>query len=266
MCRNCYTTKYIPCRSGFGGAQIPRTCESLENGQSTRKPRLDKCPMDPFIIIPDKCKFVDHQTLKLQEDPETIPTGEMPRSILLSVERSIVSIAVPGTRVSVLGIYTILQSHAKKSIGGVAIHQPYMRVIGLKTEGSGRFHPKFTPEEESNFIKFSRQPQVYKKLVDSISPAIFGHDDIKRAILCQLFGGSKKVLPDGMRLRGDINILLLGDPGTAKSQMLKFVEKVSPIGVYTSGKGSSAAGLTASIVKDKSTVFYFLFFLFIYFK
>jgi DNA replication licensing factor MCM5 len=78
--------------------------------------------------------------------------------------------------------------------------------------------------------------------------------DIKKAITCLLFGGSKKILPDGMRLRGDINVLLLGDPGTAKSQLLKFVEKVSPIAVYTSGKGSSAAGLTASVQRDANTV------------
>lgn len=78
--------------------------------------------------------------------------------------------------------------------------------------------------------------------------------DIKKAIACLLFGGSKKVLPDGMRLRGDINVLLLGDPGTAKSQLLKFVEKVAPIAVYTSGKGSSAAGLTASVQRDSVSV------------
>ena len=78
--------------------------------------------------------------------------------------------------------------------------------------------------------------------------------DIKRAIACLLFGGSRKCLPDGLTRRGDINLLLLGDPGTAKSQLLKFVEKVSPIGVYTSGKGSSAAGLTASVMRDPSSV------------
>jgi DNA replication licensing factor MCM5 len=78
--------------------------------------------------------------------------------------------------------------------------------------------------------------------------------DIKKAIVCLLFGGSKKILPDGMRLRGDISVLLLGDPGTAKSQLLKFAEKVAPIAVYTSGKGSSAAGLTASVIRDPNTV------------
>lgn len=138
------------------------------------------------------------------------------------------------------------------------MHPPYVRVIGLKVENAGRFTSKFSPEEEQDFIRFSKTPDLYSHLSQSIAPAIYGHEDIKKALLCQLFGGARKLLPDGMRLRGDINVLLLGDPGTAKSQMLKFIEKVAPIGVYTSGKGSSAAGLTASVVKDKSSREFYL--------
>ena len=118
----------------------------------------------------------------------------------------------------------------------------------------------------------ARGDGFYERFSSSIAPSIFGNTgqslrstlrkrrlrwvstDIKKAIACLLFGGSKKILPDGMRLRGDINVLLLGDPGTAKSQLLKFVEKVSPIAVYTSGKGSSAAGLTASVQRDPQSV------------
>merc|ERR1711970_728936 len=96
-------------------------------------------------------------------------------------------------------------------------------------------------------------PGVYDTISKSIAPSIFGSDDIKKSIACLLFGGSRKRLPDGLTRRGDINVLLLGDPGTAKSQLLKFVERVSPIGVYTSGKGSSAAGLTASVMRDASS-------------
>ena len=101
----------------------------------------------------------------------------------------------------------------------------------------------------------SKDPMIYHKISKSIASSIFGHEDIKKAVACLLFGGSPKKLPDGMRLRGDINVLLLGDPSTAKSQFLKFVERVAPISVYTSGKGSSAAGLTASIIKDASGEF-----------
>ncbi len=115
----------------------------------------------------------------------------------------------------------------------------------------GRASAVFSNEEEREFRRIARMTDVYSYISNNIAPAIFGHDDIKKAIACQLLGGSQKHLPDKTRLRGDINLLLLGDPGTAKSQLLKFVEKVAPIGVYTSGKGSSAAGLTASVIRDR---------------
>lgn len=107
-------------------------------------------------------------------------------------------------------------------------------------------------------LELSRSPGLYDRLWKSIAPSISGSYtvDIKKAIACLLFGGSRKRLPDGAKLRGDINLLLLGDPSTAKSQFLKFVERVAPVGVYTSGKGSSAAGLTASVVKDARGEFY----------
>lgn len=100
----------------------------------------------------------------------------------------------------------------------------------------------------------ARSSDVYEKISKNIAPSIFGSQDIKKAVACLLFGGSRKRLPDGLTRRGDINVLLLGDPGTAKSQLLKFAEKVAPIGVYTSGKGSSAAGLTASVIRDPVSV------------
>ena len=138
--------------------------------------------------------------------------------------------------------------------------------------GSNPFGVQFSAEEEEEFGEMARSEGFYERFAKSVGPSIYGSlgaskflvavviivsymaVDIKKAITCLLFGGSKKVLPDGMRLRGDINVLLLGDPGTAKSQLLKFVEKVAPISVYTSGKGSSAAGLTASVQRDSVSV------------
>jgi DNA replication licensing factor MCM5 len=113
--------------------------------------------------------------------------------------------------------------------------------------------PTITGEDEEKITTLSRDPDVYEKISKSIAGAIYGHDDIKKAVACLLFGGSPKKLPDGMRLRGDINVLLLGDPSVAKSQFLKFVERAAPIAVYTSGKGASAAGLTAAVIKDPVT-------------
>jgi len=108
-------------------------------------------------------------------------------------------------------------------------------------------------EDEESFRRLAAQPGVYDTIAKSIAPSIYGSEDIKKSISCLLFGGSRKRLPDGLTRRGDINVLLLGDPGTAKSQLLKFVERVSPVSVYTSGKGSSAAGLTASVMRDAQT-------------
>lgn len=150
--------------------------------------------------------------------------------------------------------------NSRKQVGG-AVKISYIRVVGIQSEvnkdGSvnttGFALPNITQEDEERITTMAKDPLVYDKLSKSIASAIYGHADIKKAIACLLFGGSPKKLPDGMRLRGDINVLLLGDPSTAKSQFLKFVERVAPISVYTSGKGSSAAGLTAAVLKDPST-------------
>lgn len=132
-----------------------------------------------------------------------------------------------------------------------------MRVVGIQIDHDGVVRSGcgvISATEEDLFRRMAASPNIYERLSKSISPSIFGAVDIKKAITCLLFGGSRKRLPDGLTRRGDINILLLGDPGTAKSQLLKFVERVAPIGVYTSGKGSSAAGLTASVMRDHNTV------------
>jgi DNA replication licensing factor MCM5 len=128
------------------------------------------------------------------------------------------------------------------------VKQTYLRVIGLQalpSPASGRsVSSEFTPEEIEAFDELSASPDVYNRICRSIAPSIYGLEDQKRAVACLLFGGARKKLPDGMTLRGDINVLFLGDPATAKSQLLKFAERVAPICIYTSGKGSSAAGLT----------------------
>lgn len=217
--------------------------------------------MDPFFIMPDKCQCVDFQTLKLQELPDAVPQGEIPRHMQLFCDRSLCERVVPGNRVLITGIYSIKKvSGGKKGVDNhkavVGVRSPYMRSIGIKVDteiGSISRFSNITSEEEAAFRKLAAMPDIYDKLAKSIAPSIFGSADIKKAIVCLLFGGSRKKLPDGLVRRGDINLLMLGDPGTAKSQLLKFVEKVSPIGVYTSGKGSSAAGLTASVMRDPTT-------------
>jgi DNA replication licensing factor MCM5 len=222
----------------------------------------DKCPLDPYFVVHEKSQFIDQQVLKLQEAPDDVPVGELPRHILVSADRYLANRVVPGSRCTIMGVFSIYQSQKNsKNSGAVAIRNPYMRAVGIQTDIShnqGGATMQFTEEEEQEFLEMSRRPDLYELFSSCIAPSIFGNADIKKAITCLLMGGSKKILPDGMRLRGDINVLLLGDPGTAKSQLLKFVEKCSPIAIYTSGKGSSAAGLTASVQRDTSTREFYL--------
>ncbi|GLT25412.1 hypothetical protein SLA2020_005430 [Shorea laevis] len=256
ICKNCKSPRTVPCRPGLGGAIVPRSCDHIP------QPGEEPCPIDPWIVVPDKSKYVDQQTLKLQENPEDVPTGELPRNMLLSVDRRLVQTIVPGTRLTIMGIYSIFQSASSSAShkGAVAVRQPYIRVVGMEetNEASSRGPASFTQEEVEEFKKFASHPDAYETICSRVAPSIFGHNDVKKAVACLLFGGSRKNLPDGVKLRGDINVLLLGDPSTAKSQFLKFVEKTAPIAVYTSGKGSSAAGLTASVIQDNSSREFYL--------
>ncbi|KAI0988458.1 hypothetical protein GJ496_008685 [Pomphorhynchus laevis] len=258
QCRNCKCTlPNLNVNPGLEGFALPRKCTSDQTGQV-------KCPLDPYYVIPDKCECVDFQQVKLQELPENVPIGEMPRHLLMYLERHLVDKVVPGNRVSAIGIFSIRKINSEvhktaKLKSNVGTRSPYLRVLGvsvsdvdLTSEVGGRLISldHFSPADIDEFKQISSGKNVYERISKSLAPSIFGMDDIKKAIACLLFGGSRKRLPDGLFRRGDINILLLGDPGTAKSQLLKFVEKVSPIAVYTTGKGCSAAGLTASIIRD----------------
>jgi DNA replication licensing factor MCM5 len=216
--------------------------------------------MDPYFVVHEKCQFIDQQIIKLQEAPDQVPVGELPRHILISADRYLTNRVVPGSRCTVMGVFSIYQAQKGKKDSAVAIRNPYLRAVGIQTDidHTAKGTSMFTEEEQQEFEELSRDPKIYEKFAECIAPSIYGNADIKKAIACLLMGGSKKILPDGMKLRGDINVLLLGDPGTAKSQLLKFVEKVSPIAIYTSGKGSSAAGLTASVQRDTQTREFYL--------
>ena len=258
QCRNCGYTDHMAIEGGFSGITLPRTCgRSKIPGQNIEEGA--QCPLDPYFVVHEKCQFIDQQVIKLQEAPDQVPVGELPRHILISADRYLTNRVVPGSRCTVMGVFSIYQPKGGKKDSAIAIRNPYLRAVGITTDidqtAKGSSH--FSEEEEQEFEALSKDPDLYSKLARSIAPSIYGNADIKKAITCLLMGGSKKILPDGMKLRGDINVLLLGDPGTAKSQLLKFVEKVAPIAIYTSGKGSSAAGLTASVQRDtQSREFY----------
>lgn len=239
--------------TGFGGAQLPKYCDTPQLPNSG----LAKCPPNPYIILGDTCSYIDVQKARLQENPEFIPTGEMPRHIDLSFERYLSGVK-PGSIANVVGIYQTYQRKGKgrdRDVGkDVGVRVGYIRVLGYSTaDKTNESVYQFTPEEVEEIHKMSQMSDLYGAISRSIAPTIFGNDDIKKAISCMLFGGSRKKLPDGMKLRGDVNVLLIGDPSVAKSQFLKMAHKMAPVAVYTSGKGSSAAGLTASVIRDAQT-------------
>lgn len=255
-CSNCENVKEVTVPDGYCAAHVPSACDGSRGGQ------LERCPPNPFVVVDELCEYVDDQTLKLQELPEHVPVGEMPRSFDLHVHQYLVDKCWPGTRLTAIGSFVASERSAGSNMAGGrnkgtdTVKYSYVKVLGLEVAQGGKAALEISPEEEENFAQMAKDPDIRKNIYDSIAPSICASEkdvvqDVKCALACLLFGGSRKYLPDGTRMRGDINMLLLGDPGTAKSQFLKFAEKVAPIAVYTSGKGSSAAGLTAAIIRDK---------------
>ena len=255
-CKKCNHAKDIPIRAGGKSKGIiPRTCDNDVGGE-------EKCGLDPYVIITEECKYYDMQSLKLQELPEDVPAGETPRTIAVVCTRYLSGRITAGQRVHLVGVFTAEdRPEGRSHDGGAAVKISFLQALGISPAagvGSSRGSSlAITPVEEERFIRLSRTADIRSQIYKSIAPAIKGSkmdciNDMKAAIACLLFGGSRKFLPDGTKLRGDINVLLVGDPGTAKSQFLKFVERAAPIAVYTSGKGSSAAGLTAAIVRDQN--------------
>jgi len=253
-CSACENIKQIFVPDGYCAAHIPSACDGRAG--------LDKCPSNPWTIVDELSEFIDDQTLKLQELPEHVPVGEMPRSFDLHVHEYSVDKCVPGTRVSAIGCFCATERAVGASMAGgqkkgtETVKYSYIKVYGLDVSQGGKAALDISQEEEERFAAMAKDPEIRDKIYASMAPSICASskdviDDVKKALACLLFGGCRKRLPDGTRMRGDINILLLGDPGTAKSQFLKFAEKAAPIAVYTSGKGSSAAGLTAAIVRDR---------------
>ncbi len=220
------------------------------------------CKHRDFVLKPEASKFIDFQLLRLQELPEDLPPGQLPHYIDVTLRQDLVDNARPGDRIILTGVVRIEQ----ESVAGVQRGQSglyRLRIEGNNIEFLSGRGPKtsrkidreeVSPEEEKLIKALSNSPDVYQRLIDSFAPHIQGQSLIKEAILLLIVGSNQRHLGDGSKIRGDINIFLVGDPGTAKSEMLKFCARIAPRGLYTSGRGSTAAGLTAAVVKDKTGI------------
>lgn len=205
-----------------------------------------------FRLLPEKSAYVDAQRIEIQENPEILKHGAHPQGLAVMLTEDLAGQVLPGNRVVVNGVLKSFQ-RASASRGGVVRNTTFdLLVLGNSVEWKQQEYDEIeiTPEEERLFLTFRGDPTVVDKIVMSLAPTIKGMEEEKEAIALQLFGGVEKRHPDGVRVRGDIHALIVGDPGTAKSQLLRYVAEVAPRGIYTSGKGATAAGLTAAAVKD----------------
>lgn len=240
-----------------------------------RCPRVACNQRNCMSIIHNRCSFADKQVIKLQETPDLVPDGQTPHSISLCVYDELVDSCRAGDRIEVTSIFRSIPIRSNKRQRALkALYKTYLDVVHIKKIDEKRLGvdtstveqqllqnqldtveqvKKISDDDISTIKDISKRPDLYDMLSRSIAPSIYEMNDVKKGILLQLFGGANKTFKKGGRYRGDINILLCGDPSTSKSQILQYVHKISPRGVYTSGKGSSAVGLTAYITRDVDT-------------
>ena len=245
-------------------------------------------------LLEEDSVFSDWQKLKVQENPNDIPTGSMPRTIDVILRNELVEKAKPGDKCNFIGTLIVVpditslykpgekvQKQIKREVARKEEQKVTSGVSGLKNLGIKDLSYKlifiannvmflteagltmgisesekikdFSKSELDRILQMKNDQNIYLNLSKAISPSVFGHDEVKKGLLLMLFGGVNKETQEGIKLRGDINICLVGDPSTAKSQFLKYICNLIPRSVYTSGKGSSAAGLTAGVVKDSET-------------
>ncbi|RJX44854.1 AAA family ATPase [Halonotius aquaticus] len=232
-CQRCGTMNYIPQQDGE--FQEPHECQGCER-------------QGPFRINFDQSEFIDAQKIRVQESPEGLRGGETPQSIDMNVEDDITGKVTPGDHVTAVGVLHIEQmseGNEKSSLFDL-----YMDGVSITVEDEEFEDMDIEQADIETIITLSNEDDIYDQMVGSVAPAIYGYEEEKLAMILQLFSGVTKNLPDGSRIRGDLHMLLIGDPGTGKSQMLSYIENIAPRSVYTSGKGSSSAGLTAAAVQD----------------
>ncbi|KAF9582332.1 hypothetical protein BGW38_000331 [Lunasporangiospora selenospora] len=245
--------------------------------EPTKCPRQECGALNSMSLIHNRGEYADKQVCRMQEMPESIPDGQTPQSISLVVHDDLVDVCKPGDRLEITAVFRgvpVRVNPRQRTIK--ALYRTYLDVVhikksdkkrlaiddsisnqgGKKTTYQGGDDIEVQNEDiKQKILEISKLPNLYETLARSVAPSIYEHDDIKKGVLLQLFGGTNKSFrkAGSPRYRGDINVLLVGDPGTSKSQILTYVHKIAPRGVYTSGKGSSAVGLTAYVTRDPDT-------------
>lgn len=207
----------------------------------------------PFTLNSEKTVYRNYQKMTLQESPGTVPAGRLPRHREVILLWDLIDSAKPGEEIEVTGIYRNNYDAQLNNRNGFPVFATILEANHVVKSHDQLAGFRLTEEDEREIRQLSRDAQIVDKIIASMAPSIYGHTDIKTAVALSLFGGVSKVAQGRLNIRGDINILLLGDPGTAKSQILKYIEKTAHRAVFATGQGASAVGLTASVRKDPLT-------------
>jgi len=235
---------------GCGQVIGPFTVES--EGPPTAPNSCPNCQKKRFSINGQQTLYANYQKITLQESPGSVPAGRIPRSRQVVVTDDLVDIVRPGEEIVVSGIYTNIYNPSLNMQNGFPVFTTIIEANYISKAHDFLSNETINEVDEKNIKTLSKRPDVESILVNAIAPSIYGHEFIKRALVFSLFGGMAKKR-GRHRIRGDINVLILGDPGVGKSQFLKYTEKLAHRAVYATGKGASAVGLTASVRRDAVT-------------
>eukprot|EP00850_Spirogloea_muscicola_P023878 SM000399S14704 [mRNA] locus=s399:46565:50072:- [translate_table: standard] len=198
-------------------------------------------------------KFMKFQEAKIQELADQVPKGHIPRSMTVHIRGELTRKISPGDVVSVAGIFLPVPCTGFKAMRAGLTADTFLEAMSISHYKKREQEKSENAEVEEAILRLAEEGDVYSRLARSIAPEIFGHEDVKKALLLLLVGAPTRCLPDGMKIRGDVHVCLMGDPGVAKSQLLKHIVGVAPRGIYTTGRGSSGVGLTAAVTRDIAT-------------
>lgn len=196
--------------------------------------------------------YRDHQRIAVQEMPEMAPAGQLPRSVDVILDDDLVDLTKPGDRVQIVGVYRLLGGGNQLALFRTVILANLVYPLHARSTGVAA-HERLSDRDVRAILKMKNHPQLFDILSHSLAPSIYGYEYVKKAVLLMMLGGVEKNLDNGTHLRGDINLLMVGDPSTAKSQMLRFVLNTALLAIATTGRGSSGVGLTAAVTTDKET-------------
>jgi replicative DNA helicase Mcm len=223
--------------------KLPKFCN---NNRCKAKTQSD------FRLISKNSEFIDWQSIMIQEIPEDLPPGRIPRSVQGILTHDLVDTVKPGDRLKVMGIFKSVLAQSPKNYNST-LFKTFIDVNFIDPEDKSEDEIELSKEDKTRIEKLSKEPLIQKKIARSIAPSIYGREQLKMACVLSLFGGTRRKKPGGGYKRGDLHFLVVGDPGTGKSEILKGAVDVSPRGVYTSGKGSTGVGLTAAVIKESET-------------